>query len=99
VDALLTCVLPQAETTTLPAGSRTATVVLVIAADVQPGTIRIHVGRRELGRDAGDLVPGSTKTLTIPLAGRRTVVRLKAKGPRAGGRRLVDRDRLIFLVD
>jgi len=98
-DALLTCVLPQAETTTLPAGSRTATAVLVIAADVQPGTIRIHVGRRDFGASAGDLVPGSTKTLTIPLAGRRTVVRLKAKGPRAGGRRLVDRDRLIFLVD
>jgi hypothetical protein len=48
---------------------------------------------------AGELVPGSTKTLTVPLAGRRTVVKLKAKGPRAGRKRLVDRDRVIFLVD
>jgi len=44
-------------------------------------------------------VPGSTKTLTIPLARHRTVVRMKAKGPRIGRRRLVDVDRLIFLVD
>jgi len=98
-DALLTCVVPQAETTTLPAGARTATVVLVIAPDVEPGTIRVHAGRRDLSGAVGDLVPASTKTLTVPLAGRRTVVKLKAKGPRAGHKRLVDRDRLIFLTD
>jgi hypothetical protein len=98
-DALLTCLVPQAETTALPAGARTATVVVVIAPDVEPGTIRVRAGRRDLSAGAGDLTPGSTKTLTVPLGGRRTVVKLKAKGPRVGRKRLVDRDRLIFLVD
>jgi hypothetical protein len=98
-DGLLTCLVPQTETTTLPAGSQTATVVVVIAADVEPGSIRIHAGRRNLTDAAGELVPGSTKTLTVPLAGRRTVVKLKARGPRAGRKRLVDRDRMIFLIE
>ena len=98
-DALLTCVVPQAETTMLPAGARTATLVLVIAPDVEPGTVRIHAGRRDLSAGVGELAPGSTKTITVPLAGRRTVVKLKARGPRAGRKRLVDRDRLIFLTD
>jgi thrombospondin type 3 repeat protein len=97
-DRLLGCIVPETATTALPAGARTATVVLAIAPDVLPGSVRLRVGGRDVTRGAGDLVPGSTRTLTIPLASRRTVVRLTAKGPRAGGRRLVDRDRLIFLV-
>src|SRR5213593_2293566 len=98
-DMLLTCVVPHSETTPLPPGARTATVVLVIAPEVEPGSVRIHVGRRDLTRRAGDLVPGSTKTLTVPLGRHRTVVRMRARGPRAGRRRLVDVDRLIFLVE
>jgi hypothetical protein len=70
-DALITCLLPETETTTLPAGSRTATVVVVIAPDVEPGSVRVRAGRRGLTAAAGELVPGSTKTLTVPLAGRR----------------------------
>ncbi len=97
-DALLTCVVPSAETTELPPGARTATLVLVIAADVEAGSVRIRVGRRDWTARAGALVPGSTKTLVIPLARRRTVVRLRARGPRVGRRRLVDVDRLVFLV-
>jgi len=73
--------------------------VLVIAPEVEPGSVRIRVGRRELKASAGELVPGSTKILTIPLAHHRTVVRMKAKGPRAARRRLVDVDRLTFLVE
>ncbi len=98
-DMLLTCVVPHAETTALPPGARTATVVLVIAPEVDPGSVRIRAGRRDLTARAGALVPGSTKTLTVPLARHRTVVRMKARGPRIGRRRLVDVDRLIFLVD
>jgi len=98
-DMLLTCVVPHSETTPLPPGARTATVVLVIAPEVEPGSVRIRVGRRDLTRRAGDLVPGSTKTLTVPLGRHRTVVRMRARGPRAGRRRLVDVDRLIFLVE
>ena len=98
-DMLLTCVVPREETTALPPGARTATLVLVIAPEVEPGSVRIRAGRRDLTASAGPLVPGSTKTLTIPLARHRTVVRMKAKGPRIGRRRLVDVDRLIFLVE
>jgi hypothetical protein len=98
-NLLVTCVLPETETTTLPAGARTATVVIAIAPDVVPGTVRIRTSRHDLTQSAGDLVPGSTKTLTIPLARRRTVVRMKAKGPRDGRHRLADTDRLIFLID
>jgi hypothetical protein len=98
-EMLLTCIEPSTETTALPAGARTATLVLVIAADVEPGSVRIRVGRREWTARAGALVPGSTKTLVIPLARRRTVVRLRARGPRAGRRRLVDVDRLILVVE
>ena len=98
-DVLLTCVVPRADTTDLPAGSHTATIVLVIAPDVEPGSVRIRAGHRDLTRKVGALVPGSTKIVTVPLAHARTVVRLKAKGPRSGRHRLVDIDRLIFLVE
>src|SRR5207249_10897096 len=74
-DMLLTCVVPREETTALPSGARTATLVLVIAPEVEPGSVRIRVGRRDLTASAGALVPGSTKTLTVPLARHRTVVR------------------------
>src|SRR5207244_3414934 len=47
-DTLLTCVLPENETTIVPAGTRTATVVVVIAPDVVPGSVRMRVGRRDL---------------------------------------------------
>ena len=87
-DALLTCLVPTVETTPLPAGTRSATVVVVIAPDVEPGTVRVRVGRRNLTAAVGELVPGSTKTLTVALGGRRTVVKLKARGPRAGRKRL-----------
>ena len=96
---LLTCAVPRSDTTALPPGARTATVVLVIAPEVEPGSVRIRAGRRDLTASAGMLVPGSTKILTIPLARHRTVVRMRARGPRSGRRRLVDADRLIFLVD
>jgi hypothetical protein len=90
--------VPATTVTELPAGARSATVVLVIAPGVVPGSIRVRVGRRDLTASVGDLVPASTKTMSFPLARRRTVVRLRAVGPRVGRRRLVDRDRLIFLT-
>jgi len=98
-DALVTCVQPVAAATRLPAGTHTATIVLVVAPDVEAGSVRIRVGSRDVTGGVGALVPGSTKILTIPLLRHRTVVRLKAKGPRAGRRRLMDVDRLIFLVE
>src|SRR5205814_6795045 len=56
-DTLLTCVVPHAETTALPPGARTATLVLVIAPEVEPGSVRIRAGRRALTARPGALVP------------------------------------------
>src|SRR5581483_2600805 len=64
-DFLLGLVVPETDTTTLPAGARTATVVLVIAPEVEPGTVRVRAGRHDLTESLGDLVPGSTKTITV----------------------------------
>jgi hypothetical protein len=91
-------VVPDRAVVGLPPGARSTTLEFVIAPDVVPGSVRVRVGRRDLTSAAGDLVPGSTKTLSIPLARRRTVVKLRAKGPWAGQRRLVDVDRLIFRI-
>ena len=78
------------------AGADTATVMVVIAPGVTPGSVRLRVGRRNLTRAVGDFTPGSTKVLDIPLKRSRTVVRLRATGRLADGRRAVDRDRFVF---
>ena len=78
------------------AGADTATVVVVVAPEVTRGSVRLRVGRKNLTRAVGDFTPGSTKMLDIPLKRPRTVVRLRATGRLADGRRVVDRDRFVF---
>jgi hypothetical protein len=95
-DALLTWVAPAAAVTRLGAGQRTATLVAVIAPEVVPGSVRIRAGDRDLTAAAGPFVPGSTRSLVVPLGRRRTVVRLRAVGPRGRRHRLVDVDRLVL---
>ncbi|HLK10918.1 MAG TPA: hypothetical protein VKW76_06020 [Candidatus Binatia bacterium] len=96
-SGLLTYLAPQAAVTTLPSGVSAAVVAVVVAADVEPGSVRVRVGGWDATRALGPFVPGAGKTVVIPLTRRRrTVVRLRARGPRAGGRRLVDADRLVF---
>lgn len=85
--------LPRAARTRVGAGAREATLVLVVAPEVTPGSVRIRVGRRDLTAALGPFVPGATRTLVVPLAGRRTTVRVRATAP-AGGRRLTDVDKL-----
>jgi hypothetical protein len=96
-DELLTYLLPSAAVTTLMAGERVALVVSV-APQVEPGSVRVRVGRRDVTGSLGEIRPGSTKTIDIPLGGARTVVRLRARGPRLGRRSLTDVDRLTFLT-
>jgi hypothetical protein len=98
-DTLLTSVAPEAESVIVPAGTPSATLVVVIDAQVVPGTVKVRGGRRDLTATLGELIPGSTKTITVPLTKRKTVVKLKAKGPRAGRRKLSDVDRFIFLTE
>ena len=95
-DALLTYVAPDVPTTAVRAGADTATVVVVVAPEVTRGSVRLRVGRKNLTRAVGDFTPGSTKMLDIPLKRPRTVVRLRATGRLADGRRVVDRDRFVF---
>jgi Thrombospondin type 3 repeat len=95
-DDFLTYVAPDAATTAVHAGADTATIVIVVAPGVTPGSVRLRVGRKNLTRLVGDFTPGSTKTLDIPLKRPRTVVRLRATGRLADGRRAVDRDRFVI---
>jgi hypothetical protein len=97
-DLLLTYVTPDAAVTPLPAGTTAVTIVVVVAPEVTPGSVRVRVGRRDVTAELSPIVPGSTKTVRVPLARRRTVVRLRATGPRAGRRRLVDTDHVAFLL-
>jgi hypothetical protein len=95
-DALLGYVTPGTAASTVPSGATTATVVVVIAPEVTPGTVRVHVGRRARPAALGPFLPGTTRRITLPLARRRTVVRLRAAGAPVGHRRSVDVDRLTF---
>ena len=97
-ERLLRYVKPTSTVSVVPAGTSTLTLGVVIASEVVPDSVRVRVGRRDLTAALGTFVPGSTRTVTIPLARKRTVVRFRAEGPRAGGRRLVDVDRLIVVA-
>jgi hypothetical protein len=97
-EGLLRYVRPTSTVSVVPAGTPTLALTVVIAPEVIANSVRVRVGRRELTAAPGAFVPGSTRTVTIPLARRRTVVRLRAEGPRAGGRRLVDVVRLVVVA-
>jgi hypothetical protein len=95
---LLTYVTPTARVVTVPAGTTTLAFTVVIAPEVIPDGVRVRVGRRDLTAALGAFTPGSTRTVTVPLARKRTVVRFEAEGPRAGRRRLVDKDRFVAVA-
>ncbi|HXJ36418.1 MAG TPA: thrombospondin type 3 repeat-containing protein [Candidatus Eisenbacteria bacterium] len=97
VDHLLRYVRPTSTVSAVPAGTTTLALTVVIAPEVITGSVRVRVGRRDLTAALGVFTPGSTRTVTIPLARERTIVRLRAEGPRTGGRRSVDTDRLVVV--
>lgn len=97
-DELLGFVSPTAITTTLAAGTPAVNVVLVIASEVEPGSVRVRFGRRDVTATLGPFVPGSTITFTVPIAKRRTTVALRANRPRQGRRKQTDTDRLVFVT-
>ncbi len=97
-DKLLRWIRPTSTVSVVPAGTSTLAFTMVIAPEVVADSVRVRVGRRDLTAALGTFVPGSTRTVTIPLARKRTVVRVRAEGPRAGGRRLVDVDRLVVVA-
>ena len=97
VDDLLRYVRPTSTVSAVPAGTTTLALTVVIAPEVIADSVRVRVGRRDLTAALGAFTPGSTRTVTIPLARKRTIVRLRAEGPRTGGRRSVDTDRLVVV--
>jgi hypothetical protein len=97
-EHLLRYVVPTSKVSTVPAGTSVFTLTVVIAPEVTAGSVRVRVGRRDLTAALGVFTPGSTRTVDLPLARKRTVVRLRAEGQRAGGGRLVDTDRLVVVT-
>jgi hypothetical protein len=95
-EGLLTYAAPATGTTRVPRGQDTATVVVVIAPEVEPGSVRLRIGRRLRADLLGNVTPGSTRTITIPLARKRTVVHLQAAGRLPGGHRSTDMDTLVY---
>jgi len=94
-EMLLAYVEPVRKKATVAAGSATAALRLVIAEDVDVASLRIRVGRDDLSAALGPFVAGTTKTLAVPLAGGRTLVRLSAASVEGGK---PDKDRIAFVA-
>jgi len=92
-DRLVGWILPRTASMRVGRGARQATLVVVIAPEVKPGSVRVRVGAHDRTAALGPFVPGSTRTLVVPLAGRRTVLRVRATAV-VGGRTLTDVDRI-----
>jgi hypothetical protein len=95
-DTLLTWQGPEARRVVVSADEASLDMILGIAPDVEDGSVRVRVGRRDRTVDLGPFRAGSTRTVTVPLERRRTRVRVTAR--RVGGLGRRDRDRDRFLV-
>jgi hypothetical protein len=91
-DELLQYVLPGERRVRVAADTTRIELVVVIAPDVAPGSVRLRVGRRDLTAAEGPFVPGSTRTVSVPVERRRTRVRLGARRQDGRGRLAKDRD-------
>jgi hypothetical protein len=96
-ERLLAYLAPAAARTSVAADASATVIALVVAPDVRAGSVSITVGGRRRSDLLGTVVPGTTKTVAVPLDRRRTVVRFSAQGPRVGRRRTTDRDTLVFV--
>lgn len=97
-ERLLRYVFPYSTVSVVPAGTATLTIIVAIDPEVIAQSVRVRVERRDVTAALGAFVPGSTRSVTIPLGRKRTVVRLRAEGPRIGGRRRVDVDKLVVVA-
>jgi hypothetical protein len=88
-DGLLGYVLPAARRVDVAADTGAVQLVIVIDPAVAPGSVRLRVGRADLTGTSGPFVPGSARTVSVPLANRRTRVTVTGRDTN-GGR---DRDR------
>jgi hypothetical protein len=95
-EDLLTYVRPVGKKIALPAGTTEVELVVVVSAEVTPGSVRVREKRRDLTATLPSFVPGSTRVVRLPMTGRRLTVELRAEGHDASGRRRVDTDRFTF---
>ena len=92
-EGLLAYVLPAERRVLVAAATPALQLAIVVDAGVAPGSVRVRVGRHDRTDALGPFVPGSTRTVTVPLEGRRTRIRLAARG--SDGTK--DRDRFIVI--
>src|SRR5262249_36639582 len=98
VETLLSYAEPGQSMVRVPPGTREAVLGVIVAPDVAPGSVRVRVKRRDVTASLPPFVPGSTRTLRLPLVGRRLVVELSAEPAGQGGKRRVDRDRSTWTI-
>lgn len=95
-DALLTWDVIEERRPRVGAGTGRLTVFVAVATEVDPASVRVRLGGRDVTAALGPFVAGSTRALSLALADRRT--RLVAKARRTGGRgpRARDVDRFVI---
>jgi hypothetical protein len=98
VEALLSYAEPGQPKVRVAPGATEAVLVVVVSPDVAPGSVRVRIKRRDVTATLPPFVPGSTRTLRLPLTGRRFTVELSAELAGQGGKRRVDRDHFTWTV-
>jgi len=89
-EDLLGYVLPVERRVHVPADVTAIELIVVVDPAVVADSVRLRVGRTDLTAASGPFLPGSTRTVSIPLTSRRTRIVLSA---RAAGKSQRDRDR------
>jgi Thrombospondin type 3 repeat len=96
VEDLLRYVRPAGKKTVLPAGTTEVELIVVVSAEVVPGSVRVRQKRRDVTATLPPFVPGSARVVRLPMPGKRLILELHAEGRDATGRQRIDRDRLTF---
>jgi hypothetical protein len=97
-EDLVAWISPTGRRRVVPAGTAVVDLVVVVSPQVAPGTVRVRLGRRDVTGSLPPFVPGSTRSVRLPLAGRRTKITLRASGRTPEGRRGADTDRLTITI-
>ena len=98
IEGLLSYVQPTQSKVRVAPGTTDVVLVVVVSPDVAPGSVRVRIKRRDLTATLPPFVPGSTRTLRLPLTGKRLTVELSAEPAAQGGKHRVDRDHFTWTV-
>jgi hypothetical protein len=95
-DVLLTWDVLEARRVRVAAGTGQVTAFVAIAPDVDPNSVRVRLGRRDVTEELGPFVAGSTRAISIVLGRRRTRLAMKARRVNGHGRGDRDVDRFVI---